>query len=481
MLLRALIVGAEGGSRRSAARAAGLVDSLVSEVATTEEMRQTLSAKPFDLVFLSRPSIAGFSTTLIEEIRSVPESPEVIVFTDQATGGEEAELLAAGCLAVVPGPLDDQAFLEVVTAFAERRRGETEGRLRAVPGADARLGDYAVTSPSMQRFLAQARRVAAKDSTLLILGETGVGKGLLARSIHNESARARGPFVPVNCGGLAESLVESELFGHEKGAFTGASRTRRGQFELAHGGTIFLDEIGDLPLHLQVNLLQVLEEKEVRPVGSERSIEIDVRIMAATNRDLAQEVAAGIFRRDLYYRLNVVSLIVPPLRERREDIPELVQSYINHFRTNLHSSVIGATGAAVELLARYDWPGNVRELINAIERAAILCEEAEIDVPDLPLDIQGAVVADGLETAQLDPSEMLPRIRSEWLEKPWSEVRSRVLEETERTYLTGILERCGGRIGEAAERAGIDPRSLYEKMRRHGLRKDDFKSSPRRR
>jgi DNA-binding NtrC family response regulator len=481
MLLRALIVGAEAGTRRSAARAAGLVDSLVSEAATTEEMRQALSARPFDLVFLSRPSISGFSTALIEEIRSVPESPEVVVFTDQATPAEEAELLAAGCLAVVPGPLDDRGLLEVVTAFADRRRGEAEGRLRAAPGADYRLADYAVASPSMQRFLTQARRVAAKDSTVLILGETGVGKGLLARSIHNESARSRGPFVSVNCGGLAESLVESELFGHEKGAFTGASRTRRGQFELAHGGTIFLDEIGDLPLHLQVNLLQVLEEKTVRPVGSERWIEINVRIMAATNRDLSQEVAAGRFRSDLYYRLNVVSLTVPPLRERREDIPELVQSYIDHFRTTLHTSAIGATPSAVELLARYDWPGNVRELINAIERATILCDEAEIDVPDLPLDIQGAVVADALETAQLDPAEMLPRIRSEWLEKPWSEVRSRVLEETERTYLTGILERCGGRIGEAAERAQIDPRSLYEKMRRHGLSKDDFKPSRRRR
>jgi DNA-binding NtrC family response regulator len=481
MLLRALIVGADGGPRRSAARAAGLVDALVSEVETTEAMREMLSAKPFDLVFLGFPSISGVSTALIEEVRSVPETPEVVVFTDRVTPSEEAELLAAGCLAVVPGPLDDRGFLEVVAAFADRRRGEAEGRLRPAPAADYRLADYAISSPSMQRFLAQARRVATKDSTLLILGETGVGKGLLARSIHNESARSRGPFVSVNCGGLAESLIESELFGHEKGAFTGASRTRRGQFELAHGGTIFLDEIGDLPLHLQVKLLQVLEEKSVRAVGSERSIEVDVRIIAATNRDLAGEVAAGNFRRDLYYRLNVVSLVVPPLRDRREDIPELVQSYIEHFRTTLHTSAISSTGAAVELLSRYDWPGNVRELVNAIERAAILCEASEIDVADLPLDIQGAVVADALETAQLDAAQMLPRIESEWFEKPWSEVRARVLEETERAYVTGILEQSAGRIGEAAEKAGIDPRSLYEKMRRHGLSKDDFKPSRRRR
>jgi DNA-binding NtrC family response regulator len=457
MLLRALIVAAEGVPRRSAARAAGLVDALVSEVSTTEEMREAISSKPFDLVFLNRPSLPDFSPTLVGEIRSIPESPEVIVFTDRSNPAEEAALLGAGCLAVVPGTLDEATFHELVSAFADRRRGEAEGRLRPIPGDDYRLGDYAASSPSMQRFLSQARRVASRDSTLLILGETGVGKGLLARSIHNESPRARGPFVGVNCGGLVESLLESELFGHEKGAFTGASRTRRGHFELAHGGTIFLDEVGDLPLHLQAKLLQVLEEKKIRSVGSERPIAIDVRIMAATNRDLAREVAAGSFRRDLYYRLNVVSLVVPPLRERREDISELTQSYIDHFRANLHTFAIGATGNAIELLTRYDWPGNVRELINAIERAAIMCEEAEIDVSDLPLDIQGAVVADALGSAQLDPGEVLPKIRSEWLEKPWNEVRSHILEETERTYLTGMLERYGGRIGYVAKRAGMDP------------------------
>jgi DNA-binding NtrC family response regulator len=480
MLLRALVVARETKVRRCAAHAAESVDSIVTEASSFDDLRRELGKKPFDLVFLAIDSEHGDPISLIEEIRSVPETPEVIVLAAGEDPEYRAELLTAGCLAVLSDSLPDSSLDEVVATFAARRRGEAGGRLGRIPADDYRLGDYASASPSMGRFLSLARRVASKDSTLLILGETGVGKGLLARAIHNEGPRSGGPFVGVNCGAIPESLLESEMFGHEKGAFTGADRARRGHFELAHRGTVFLDEVSELPLPLQVKLLRVLEDRCVQPVGSERSIRLDVRIMAASNRDLSVEVEEGRFRRDLYYRLNVVSLTLPPLRERREDIPELLQSYVEHFRETLNSHVTGAAPGVLEVLTRYAWPGNVREFINAIERAAILCDGAEIQVTDLPLDIQGAVVAESWETARLDAGQVLPHVDTDWLDRPWSEVRARILEETERRYLAGLLEACAGRINETAERSGLDPRSLYDKMKRHGLRKEDFRPARRR-
>jgi DNA-binding NtrC family response regulator len=281
--------------------------------------------------------------------------------------------------------------------------------------------------------------------------------------------------VAVNCGGLSETLLESELFGHEKGSFTGASRTRRGFFELAHGGTLFLDEVSELPLHLQVKLLHVLETKQVQPVGAERAIPVDVRFMAATNRDLAAEVEARRFRQDLFYRLNVVSLLVPPLRERRLDVPELVQSYIDHFHEALHTPTLVAAPDALAVLTRYSWPGNVRELINAIERSVIMCESEELGVADLPLDVLHAVEGESLDVSASGAPDPTQPVDRGWADKTWSQVRALALEETERRYLTAILETCEGRVGEAAERAGIAPRSLYEKMKHHGLRKEDFR------
>jgi DNA-binding NtrC family response regulator len=324
----------------------------------------------------------------------------------------------------------------------------------------------------MREFLRRARRVAEKDSTLLLLGETGVGKGLLARSIHNEGPRSGKPFVAVNCGALSETLLESELFGHEKGAFTSANRARRGYFELAHGGSIFLDEVSELPLHLQVKLLHVLEDRRIQPVGSERSLCVDVRIIAASNRDLLAEVEQGRFRRDLFYRLNVVSLTLPPLRERVEDIEAMARSYLAHFRERQGGDGPDLSDEALEALRHYSWPGNVREFINAIERACILCEGEEVQLTDLPDDLQTSVPVARGSVAPL----RFPDQASEWLELPWNQVRRQVLESAELAYLTGILEATEGRVGEAASRAGMDPRSLFQKMRRYGLRKEDFRS-----
>jgi transcriptional regulator with GAF, ATPase, and Fis domain len=278
--------------------------------------------------------------------------------------------------------------------------------------------------------------------------------------------------VTVNCGALPEGLLESELFGHEQGAFTGATRARRGYFELADGGTIFLDEIGDLPLHLQVKLLRVLEDRTVRRVGSERTIPVNVRVMAATNRQLEVEVSDKRFRADLYYRLAVVTLTVPPLRERREDIPDLVQSYVDHFSTHLGRQVCQVTPPALDALTRYSWPGNVRELINVIERAVLLCPKPAIDLGDLPRAVAAHACVDGPTSEDLTS---LSGSFRRMFDVPLLEARQEVSAEFERLYLTEALRKTDGRIGQAAERAGINQRSLYQMMRRHGLRKEDFK------
>jgi DNA-binding NtrC family response regulator len=319
----------------------------------------------------------------------------------------------------------------------------------------------------------------SSDTSLLITGETGVGKEWLARGIHADSPRRDGPFVAVNCGALPETLLESELFGHEEGAFTGATRVRRGLFETAHGGTIFLDEIGEMPLHLQVKLLRVLESREVQRVGAEVPLRLDVRVMAASNRDLEAEVEAGGFRPDLYYRLGVVTLAVPALRERREDIPTLARSYIDHFSHQFPHTVERIAPEAMAALVEYDWPGNVRELMNVIERAMLLCEGRAITSVDLP-DAVGGLASSGppggsLDELDGDVSALGSALPDPWLETPLKDLRDALVASLERAYLSALLERTRGRVGETARRAGIDPRSLYAKMRRLGLRKEDYR------
>jgi transcriptional regulator with PAS, ATPase and Fis domain len=310
----------------------------------------------------------------------------------------------------------------------------------------------------------------------LILGETGVGKERLARAIHTESPRANGPFIPVNCAALPEALLESELFGHMEGAFTGATRTRRGSFELSHSGTVFLDEIGEMPLHLQTKLLRVLQDREVRPVGSEKPIPIDIRIMAATNKELEKEVDNRQFRPDLYYRLSVVTLTLPPLRERVEDIPSLVENYIGYYNENLSRDISGITPEAMDALAHYPWPGNVRELMNVIERAVLLCRGLQLSLEDLPVGINASSVHSetGLPPASARPiNEILPP--KVMTDRKLKEIRKEAVERAEISYLKVLLSETRGRIGETARKAGIQPRSLFEKMRQYGLRKEDYR------
>jgi DNA-binding NtrC family response regulator len=447
----------------------------VTQARAAGDLWKHLASESFDLVLLRREDLPAFSAHLVSEIRALPDGPEVAVITSDEDPEERAELLTAGCVAVVSEGLGEATLVRTIEALLQRRREQTERGLDEGGIQPFRLSDYASASAAMRQFLDAARRVVATDTTLLLLGETGVGKEWLARAVHAEGPRAAAPFVAVSCSALPETLLESELFGHTKGAFTGATRARRGYFELAHGGTIFLDEIAELPPHLQVKLLRVLEERRIQPLGSERAIAVDVRILAATNRDLEIEVREKRFRADLFYRLNVVSLTLPPLRERREDIPELLQSYIDHFRARLPSEVAAVHPDALEALSTYDWPGNVRELINFVERAVLMANRSEIMLVDLPEAIQRCAPR---RTAPLPRGDLrlgFARDGRRWTERPWRTIRREVLEEAEYLYLSELLRLCSGRVGEVARRAGMAPRSLFEKMRRYGLRKEDFR------
>lgn len=268
---------------------------------------------------------------------------------------------------------------------------------------------------------------------------------------------------------MPENLLESELFGHEQGAFTGAVRYRRGAFELAHGGTIFLDEIGEMPLHLQTKLLRVLQDYEVKPLGGENIIELDVRVIAATNRNLEEAVALGAFRQDLYYRLSVLMLTIPPLRYRKEDIPTMVRRFTTLFRYKIGREISGFFEKALNALCRYDWPGNVRELMNVIERAILLCRSHEIGMTELPNVFNGDAATNGV----LLPGMMLET--DDLLSKTLPEIQLEIMDQVEQLYLERVLSKTRGRINQAAQIAGIHPRGLYNKMKRLGLRKEAFK------
>ena len=307
----------------------------------------------------------------------------------------------------------------------------------------------------MRGIYESIRKVAEATSSVYIYGESGTGKELIARAIHRESARAEGPFVKVNCSALAEGLLESELFGHEKGAFTGAIRERKGRFELAHQGTLFLDEISDIPLSTQVKLLRVLQEKEIERVGGERTITVDVRIISATNRDLGPLVETGAFREDLYYRLHIIPIEVPPLRERKEDILPLVTHFLHAIGSEMAKPIEGVSEEAMDLLMRYDWPGNIRELENMIERAIVLCEGTVLDAQLFPLNERRTPRSGTSGTL------VVPQAGAITLDN--------ALERIERAMIEDALEKSNGVKTKTAELLGIKTSALYYKLEKYGL------------
>ncbi len=337
------------------------------------------------------------------------------------------------------------AALTQLTSELRRVERRLRARRRDTRARDRQdVSGLIVDSPAMQRAIDVARRVAQVDSTVLLTGESGVGKERMARFIHEESGRAGGPFVAINCGAVPENLLESELFGHVRGSFTGATQDRVGLFEAANNGTLLLDEIGDLPPPMQVKLLRVLQERQIRRVGENRSRPVSARVIAATNRDLVTEIRAARFREDLYYRLRVVEIGIPPLRERREDILPLARRFVADAAARTGRTIGGFTPAAAHQLLRYGWPGNVRELENAIERAVVLARRTRIDAEDLPAEISLAV-PDAVAATAIRP-----------------------LADVEREYITSVLRAVGGNRRQAALKLGIGEATLYRKIKRFG-------------
>jgi DNA-binding NtrC family response regulator len=476
MLVRTLLALTPASLAR---RVEGLLDTrdvTVTRAGSAEDVWQVLQREDVDLLVAGGDPEARSPEDWISSVRALPDAPSLVFFTDREDASRRATLLAAGCLAVLNVRTPDRELRATLQALVRRLDQDAATRLAAERAGKVRgFAEIVANSPAMAEVVAVARRVAGADSSLLVLGETGVGKERLARAVHAESARAAGPFVPVNCGAIPEGLLESELFGHEQGAFTGATRSRRGHFEVAHRGTLFLDEMGELPLHLQVKLLRVLEDRRIQRLGSERLERVDVRIVAATNRDLEREVEARRFRADLYFRLAVVTLHVPPLRDRLEDIPELVAQYVDHFRRMLGKPVDGLEPAALEAVLRHPWPGNIRELINVLERAVLLSQGPHVRLADLPRTISG--LDRGRGVAARGPRERAAAFSAEILGQPLRDARRAVTDVFERDYLTRLLEQTSGRVGEAARQAGIHERSLFDLMRKHGIRKETFRAT----
>ncbi len=330
-------------------------------------------------------------------------------------------------------------------------------------------------SPTMQEVYRLTRRVAGSNASVLILGETGVGKELVANAVHKLSHRNGGPFVRVNCGALSESLLESELFGHVRGAYTGAVANRAGRFEAAHGGTIFLDEINSTSLTLQVKLLRVLQEKEFERVGDTATLQTDVRVIAASNRDLMQTVREGDFREDLYWRLNVVPIEIPPLRRRSDDIPALVSHFLEYYNEVNDRYVVHIGPGAMEALKKYLWPGNVRELQNYIERAVVMSETDELTVDLLPDCVTNSKAPIGVNMKAVDVDSLTRDVVMQGLNDAGADsndMHSRIVDRVERELISQVLAACNGVQTQAASRLGINRNTLHKKIKEYGLDKD---------
>ena len=405
--------------------------------------------KPWDiaLVDLKMPKMDGL--TLMEKIKEIHPETQVVIITAFATVNTAVQAMKIGAYDYLVKPFNPEELSLLIKRLVESQNLIKEiSYLRKELQKQYQFHDLISKSGKMQKVFDLAHTIAKSNSNILILGESGTGKELLARAIHNESLRATGPFIPVSCVALTETLLESELFGHEKGAFTDAITQKKGKFELADGGTIFLDEIGDISPKLQLSLLRVLQEKEFTRVGGTKPITVDVRIIAATNRDLKKAVDEGKFRDDLYYRLNVIAIELPPLREHQEDIPLLAHHFIEKFNIEMGGKIELISEDALELLMEYDWPGNVRELENVIERAMVVTKGTLIKVDDLHLSSQ---VIKGKKTASASGDKTIKAVEKKHIEK--------------------ILKENNWNIQKSAEKLGIDRVTLYNKIKKYKLKK----------
>ncbi|MGC8792353.1 MAG: sigma-54-dependent transcriptional regulator [Bryobacteraceae bacterium] len=416
----------------------------VEAAASAAEALARLTAGDVDLIIadIRMPGMDGLE--LLEKIQSEQLDTGVIIMTGYASVESAVRALKHGAFDYITKPFDPDDLSVVVRNALEQQRLKRENRMLREQLAESQAaGELIGESGAMRRVREQIETVAPVDTTVLIEGESGTGKELVARAIHRLSPRRYNPMVVVHCGALTETLIESELFGHEKGAFTGAQYRKKGKFEAAMGGTIFLDEIADISLKTQTDLLRVLQEREIVRVGGTQPIKVDFRVIAATNRSLAELVKEGRFRSDLYYRLNVFTIHLPPLRERHGDVPLLAQHFLEKYSRQMNRRFTGFDRAAMEALVSYHWPGNVRELENVIERAVVVGREPLIRASDLAI-ARPAVTPDDL-----------------------------TLEAVERKHILRVLEDFGWNQTQAAKALGIDRVTLYHKIRRYGLKPPD--------
>jgi DNA-binding NtrC family response regulator len=395
------------------------------------------------LVDLKMPGMDGIQ--LLDEVKRVSPEVLVIIMTAYATVDTAVKAIKKGAHDYLVKPFDPEDLSMTISKIIEHQRLVKENiYLRKELKKQYRLHDLISKSHKMMEIFELVRSIAKSNSTVLIQGESGTGKELLARAIHEESHRKDGPFISVSCAALTETLLESEIFGYEKGAFTGANATKKGKLELAQDGTLFLDEIGDISLKLQMDLLRVLEEREFRRVGGSDLIAIDIRVIAATNKNLQKAIEDGLFRDDLFYRLNVISITIPLLKDRREDIPLLVEHFIEKFNIEMGKHVVGISEGAMRSLMDYDWPGNAREVRNIVERAMVVAKEKTIMESDISLPV---------ETRR-------------------SAGRGKSLEDMEKKHISMILHENRWNINRSAQVLGIDRGTLYNKIKRYDLKKE---------
>ena len=423
--------------------------------ACTRGEQALAEARPgsFDLAItdLRLPDIDGVA--LMEELRRIHSDLPVVILTAHGSIPNAVEAMQKGAYGYLTKPFDNKELaVHIEKALSQRRMSREIQRLKLLVKELYGLESMVARSPKMQALLQQVSQVADTDATISLSGETGTGKEVIARVLHSNSRRVKGPFIAVNCGAIPETLIESELFGHVKGAFTGAQVAKRGLFQSAEGGTLFLDEIGEMPFALQVKILRALQEREVQEVGAPRPTKVDVRIITATNKDLSQAVKEGKFREDLFYRIQVVPLVVPPLRERREDIPLLAQQILKQSTQRMNKEIRGFLPDAMQKLMLHPWPGNVRELENVIEKAVVMATQDMITADLIP-SAHGQAAEPGL--------------------KGLTEAR----EEFEKNYLQEILQYTNGNISRAAQIAGRYRADFYKLLRKYGLHPGDSKKA----
>jgi len=450
MRIKLLVVDDEQSIRRLCMTIGTSLGFACDEAESAETAATRLETDPPDVVLtdLKLPNQSGVE--LLKQIKGVLPRTEVAIMTGHGSIESAVDAMKLGAYDYIEKPFRVEKMRLLLQRMAEKVRLVNENAfLRDKVNTDENLDGIIGASAGMQDVLRMISRLKDTRTPVLISGESGTGKELVARAIHFRGALAQSHFVAVDCGALVPTLMESELFGYEKGAFTGATRTKAGLFQAANGGTIFLDEIGELPLEMQAKLLRVLQEKEVRPVGSNEKIDVDVRVIAATNRDLEAAYRAGTFRKDLYFRLNVVTVHIPPLRERRSDIPMLVHHFLNRYTPGMHLQV---TAAAMKSFLQYDWPGNVRELENCIARAVTLGDHQTIDVQDLPPTIR---------TEQPSNPDMTPQDANS--------LSTTALAEMEKMTILRVFEQAHGDKALAGKMLGISRATLYRKLKRYNI------------